>query len=158
MPILPALLKLLLGTAAAAAAAAPLTPLTVYEGNWIYTSAADPSRPDHLTNHCHMDDAFYTCEQVVNGKPVALLIFTAGDGPGNLHSQVVLPSGNPAGKRSDLTIDGNHWTFLSKDANGTTYRIENYIRDHDHIRSEQYKSTDGTTWQKTGEGEEVRVE
>jgi hypothetical protein len=153
-----AALLLLGGPAAASLAPSPLDTLTVYDGNWIYTTAANPSKPDHLTNHCHMDDAYYTCEQVLNGKPVALLVFTAGDTPGVLHSQVVLPTGNAVGRGSDLTIAGNHWTFLSKDSTGTTYRVENIIRDHDHIHSEQYKSTDGIAWQKTGEGDEVRTD
>jgi hypothetical protein len=137
--------------------ASALDPLTVYDGNWTYTTPSAPAKPDHLTNHCHMTEAFYTCEQVLNGKPVALLIFVAGDSPGVLHSQVILSNGNPAGAGSQLTIAGNHWTFLNKDSSGVSHRVENYILDHDHIRSEQYKSTDGTTWQKTGEGNEARI-
>lgn len=137
--------------------ASALDPLTVYDGSWTYTTTAAPAKPDQLTNHCHMTVAFYTCEQVLNGKPVALLVFVATDTAGVLRSSVILPSGSSAGAASELTLAGSHWTFLRKDAAGVSYRVENYILDHDHIRSEQYKSTDGTSWQKTGEGNETRV-
>ena len=138
----------------------PLAPLTVYDGSWLVTpkpAAGEAAKTDHLTNHCHMADAFYTCEQVLNGKSMALLVFTEGAVAGMLHSTIVLPDGSPGGKPGDLKIDGNHWTFLNSDAAGKpTFRVENYFKDRDHIHFEQYKPTsDG--WEKVGEGDEVRV-
>lgn len=127
-------------------------PLTVYDGNWLMKQGADK-----LTNHCHGYDAFYTCEQVLNGKPGALLVFVTTDKPGTYRSQVILPDGKPDGS-SALTIDGNHWTFLSTDDAGKpNFRVENYFKDRDHIHYEQYKADAAGAWTKTGEGDEVRV-
>src|SRR5579862_3605040 len=89
-------------------------PIKVYEGRWTVVSAhtmAGDGKPDTIANHCTEGTAFYTCEQVVNGKSLALLVFTATDDPAKFHTQPVLPSGLAAG-RGDLTIAGDHWTFL----------------------------------------------
>ena len=137
-----------------------LQALTVYDGSWTVSprpALGETAKVDHLTNHCHMTDAFYTCEQVVNGKPAALLVFTAGSVPGSYHSTVVLPDGSPGGRPGELTIAGDHWTFLNKDENGKpTFRVENVIRDHDHIHYEQYKTTAQGGWELVGQGDEVR--
>ena len=89
-------------------------PINVYEGTWTVVSAhtmAGEGKPDTIVNHCAEGTAFYTCEQVVNGKSLALLVFTATDDLTKFHTQPVLPSGLAAG-RGDLTIAGDHWTFL----------------------------------------------
>jgi hypothetical protein len=152
-------------TSQSAKASNSLEPITVYDGSWLVTPAPEPGaapksdqpKPDQLTNHCHMTDAFYTCEQVVNGKPVAMLIFVAGEKPGSYYNQAILPDGHASG-RGDLTIDGGHWTYLGKDDAGKpNFRVENYVKDHDHIHYEQYKADEAGKWTKTGEGNEVRV-
>jgi hypothetical protein len=106
-------------------------PIKVYEGTWTVVSAhtmAGEGRPDAIVNHCNEGTAFYTCEQVVNGKPLALIVYTATDDPTKIHSQPVLRNGQAVG-RGDSTILGDHWTFLGsgKDAAGkeTVYRTEN---------------------------------
>ena len=152
---------LLIALAAMQPAPKPLTPLTAYDGSWLVTprpAAGEPAKVDRLTNHCHMTDAFYTCEQVVNGKSMALLVFTEGPVVGVLHSTVVMPDGSPGGKPADLTIAGNHWTFLNMDGAGKpSFRVENYFKDSDHIHFEQYKAKPDGSWEKVGEGDEVRV-
>ena len=138
-----------------------LEPLSVYDGSWLVTpkpAAGESAKTDHLTNHCHLTDAFYTCEQVVNGKSMALLVFTGGATAGRFHSTVVLPDGSPGGKPGDLTIDGGHWTFLNTDSAGKpAFRVENYFKDRDHIHFEQYKAKPDGDWEKVGEGDEIRV-
>ncbi len=127
-------------------------PLTVYNGNWILNPGGEK-----LSNHCHASDAFYTCEQVLNGKAVAMLVFVALDKPGSYRSQVLLTNGKPGGS-SNLTIDGSHWTFLTADDSGKpTLRVDNYFKDRDHIHFEQFKADASGAWTKTGEGDEVRV-
>ena len=89
-------------------------PIKVYEGTWTVVSAhtmAGQGRPDTIVNHCNEGTAFYTCEQVVNGKSLALIVYTATEDPTKFHSQPVLPDGQAVG-RGDLTILGDHWTFL----------------------------------------------
>jgi hypothetical protein len=142
---------------------AVFAPLKVYEGTWTVVSAhtmAGEGRPDTIVNHCSEGTAFYTCEQVVNGKSLALLVFTATDDPTKFHSQPVLPSGHAVGI-SDLTIVGDHWTFLGNgtDDRGkqTFFRTENFFTGRDKIHFEQYESADNKTWVKKNEGDEVRV-
>src|SRR5258708_38016531 len=81
-------------------------PIKVYEGTWTVVAShtmAGEGRPDTVVNRCNEGMAFYTCEQVVNGKSLALLVFTATDDPTKFHTQPVLPSGLAAG-RGDWTI------------------------------------------------------
>ena len=97
-------------------------------------------KPDALVNHCTEGTAFFSCEQIVNGKSVALVVFTATDDPTKFHSQPVLPTGRATG-RGDLTIIGDHWIFLGsgKDDSGkeTFYRTENLFtgQDEDSFRA-----------------------
>lgn len=140
------------------------TPLAVYNGTWKVTSPhtlAGPGKPDTLVNHCTEGAAFFTCEQVVNGKPVALLVFTATEAPMKFRTNPVLPNGHVL-DGGDLTIDGDHWTFLGsgkgKDGKPVYYRTENYFTGRDKIHSDQYQSDDNKTWVKTNEADEVRVQ
>ena len=145
------------------AASATFAPIKLYEGTWTVVSThtmAGDGRPDTVVNQCHEGTAFYTCEQIVNGKPLALVIFTATDDPTKFHTQPVLPSGKAVGL-SDLTIVGDQWTYSSsgKDEGGKPvfYRTENIFSGRDKIHFEQYKSGDGKTWVKTNQGDEVRT-
>lgn len=107
---------LLLSMMLAGAGFAPGTgfaPIRVYEGTWTVVAShtmAGEGRPDTIVNHCHEGTAFYTCEQVVNGKSLALIVYTVTDDPTKFHTQPVLPGGQAVG-RGDLTIAGDHWTF-----------------------------------------------
>jgi hypothetical protein len=143
---------------------AVFAPLKVYEGTWTIVSAhtmAGEGRPDTLVNHCTEGAAFYTCEQVVNGRPLALIVFIATEDPTKFHTQPVLPNGHAAGI-SDLTIVGDHWTFLNitTDDSGkqTFYRTENFFTGRDKIHFEQYESVDNKTWVRKNRGDEVRVQ
>ena len=139
-------------------------PLKVYEGTWTVVSAhtmAGEGRPDTIVNHCTEGTGFYTCEQVVNGKSLALLVFTATDDPTKFHSQPVLPNGQAVGI-SDLTIIGDHWTFLGSgtDSSGRQifYKTVNIFTGRDKIHFELYQSGDNKTWVKNNEGDEVRAQ
>lgn len=134
------------------------TPLTLYNGGWRIQKAGTAA-PDNLVNHCALTGLFYSCEQVVNGKTVALVIFVPADAPGKYHTQAVLPSGKAAGV-SDLAIDGSHWVYLSSDVEGnktTWYRTTNIFTGKDHIHFEQAQSADGIHWTVAGSGDEDRV-
>ncbi|MBV9157653.1 MAG: hypothetical protein JO097_15415, partial [Acidobacteriaceae bacterium] len=96
----------------------------------------------------------------VNGQTQALLVYTATEVPGKLHSRFIAPDGL-AGGRGDLTLEGNHWTYLDKPPSplkGNWSRTENFILDQDHIHFEEYESSDeGKTWTKTNSGIEKRA-
>jgi hypothetical protein len=143
----------------------PFAPLTIYNGAWTVHaehpwSGAAPGTPDHLTSHCQRFTLYFACEQTVNGKPQALLVYTATNSPGKLNCRLINPDGL-AGGRGDLTLDGNHFTYLDKPPpplKGNWSRVENFILDHDHIRFEEYESADeGKTWTKTNSGTETRA-
>lgn len=141
----------------------PLSPLTVYAGSWIMTSAhpiAGSEKVTTLTNHCHQDAAFYTCEQVVNGKPFALLVFVADTQSGHFFTQEILANGRATG-RVHLTIAGNHWTYQGSGTDESNkpifYRTENFFSGPDRIHFEQYGSSDGKNWTKKNEGDEART-
>jgi hypothetical protein len=139
------------------------TSIKVYEGTWTVVAShtmAGEGRPDTIVNHCSEGTAFYTCEQGVNGKSLALIVYTATEDSTKFHTQPVLPSGQATG-RVDLTIAGDHWTFLGsgKDDAGkeTFFRTENYFTGRDKVNFEQYESGDNKTWAKKNSGDEVRV-
>ena len=138
-------------------------PITLYQGQWTVTSPhtmAGEGKPDTLVNHCTEGAAFYSCEQVVNGKPMALIVFTAADQPGHFYSQAIMTNGRASG-RGDLTIAGDHWTYAGSGTDNagkqTFYRTENFFTGANKIHFEQYESGDGKTWTKKNEGDEVRV-
>jgi hypothetical protein len=164
--MLPLLLLALLQSSSPVPTPDPFAPLAIYSGTWTIHaehpwSGAAPGTTDHLVSHCQRFTLYFACEQTVNSKPQALLVYTASDTPGKLHSRLINPDGL-AGGRGDLTLDGNHWTYLDKPPaplKGNWSRTENFILDHDHIRFEEYESPDeGKTWTKTNAGTEERTQ
>ncbi len=151
----------LLAALVVAAASNPFAPLELYNGTWTVHaqhSFSGADGPDTLVNHCNRGQAFYTCEQIVNGKPAALVIFTASSEPGKFDVDNILPNGH-ASSDTDLFIHGDHWTFITNSATNTPrYRTENVFNGPDRIHFEQFESPDGgKTWNKTNEGDDTRV-
>ena len=151
--------------AAVQSAADPFAPLAIYGGAWTVRaehpwSGAAPGAQDHLLSHCERFDSYFACEQTVNGKARSLLVYTATSTPGKLNCRLIAPDGL-AGGRGELTLAGNHWSYLDKppvSLKGDWSRVENFVLDHDHIRFEEYSSADeGKTWTKTNSGMEERV-
>jgi hypothetical protein len=143
----------------------PFLPLTVYIGTWNVRaehpwSGGAPGTSDHLVSRCEGFNQFFACEQTVNGKTLSLIVYTIGAARGKMHTRFIEPDGL-AGPRGDLTLDGNHWTYLDKPtpgAKGNWSRVENYVVDHDHIRFEEYESSDeGKSWTKINSGTEERT-
>lgn len=144
-------------------AAAVFAPIRVYAGAWNMTSGPPTSttaQPDLLVNHCTETTAFYNCEQVVNGKPAALVVFAPAGQPNHFYVQAVLPSGKAAG-RTDLLLDGDHWTYRSTATDDAGkpiyYRTENLFTGPDRIHYEQYESADNQTWTRKSQGDESRT-
>jgi hypothetical protein len=143
----------------------PFAELAIYDGRWNVRathpwSGAQAGAVDRLESRCRRFTRYFACEQTVNDKPLMLIVYTAGDAPGHLHTRMIAPDGR-AGARGDLGLDGRRWTYLDKPAaglQGPWSRVENVIVDHDHIRFEEYESTDeGKTWTLANAGTEERV-
>ena len=139
-------------------AADPYEPLTLYQGSWeAKTTGAE--KPDHLTNECARVGRFYACQQTVNGKPGALLVFVPAEPAGLYYTQAILQEGFATG-RAELRIDGNRWTYSSKsERNGKTkyHRTLNTFTGRDKIHYEIGESDDGQTWTVTRSGDEQRA-
>jgi len=147
----------------------PFAALAVYSGTWT-VNAQHPfsggTGPDTLINRCAATaappgEAFFTCEQIVNGKAAELVIFTLSKYPGTFGVANVLPNGH-ASSNTDLIIDpanSSHWTFVTHESapGQPRYRTENTFHGPDAIHFEQFQSSDdGKTWMKTNEGDEAR--
>lgn len=139
-------------------------PLSIYNGEWSVRAAhpwsgAAPGTIDNLTSRCRLFTQYFACEQTVNGKTQGLIVYSPGERDGQLHTRFIAPNGL-AGGRGDLTLAGTHWTYLDKPPaglKGDWSRTENFILDHDHIRFEEYASSDlGKTWKQTNSGLETR--
>ena len=143
----------------------PFAPLAIYNGTWTVKaehpwSGGPAGTSDQLVSHCQRFSLYFACEQTVNGKTQSLLVYTATSSPGKLNCRTITPDGL-AGGRGDVSLQGNHWTYLDKpplNLKGNWSRVENLILDHNHIRFEEYESADeGKTWKQTNAGIEARV-
>lgn len=138
----------------------PYTPLRLYDGGWTVTmhdASSGKTTTDALVNACSLLKPFFVCQQTVNGKPGALVVFVPAETPGHYYTQNVLPEGWATG-RGDLSIEGGHWTYLGHDEeNGKTtwYRTVNDFTGTDRIHFESAQSPDGKTWTVTRSGDEV---
>ncbi len=143
----------------------PVAPLAIYDGTWTVQAehpwgGGKQGTEDRLVSRCSRLTRYFVCEQTVNGTTQALIVYTAGESAGHLHTRFIDPAGLSSG-RGDLTIAADHWTYLDKPQpglKGPWSRVENTILDHDHIRFEEYESADqGKTWTKVNGGVETRV-
>ena len=143
----------------------PFAPLTIYNGFWTVRaehpwSGGPPGTADHLASKCQRFTQYFACEQTVNGKTLSLIVYTAAQSPDKLHTRFIQPDGLAAA-RGDLSLQGNHWTYFDKPPakqTGNWSRVENFIEDRDHIRFEEYESSDaGKSWTRTNRGTEERT-
>ena len=138
----------------------PYAALRLYGGEWTVTmhdASSGKTTTDTLVNACSVLKPFFVCQQTVNGKRGALVVFVPAEAPGHYYTQNVLPEGWATG-RGDLSIEGGHWTYLGHDEeNGKTtwYRTVNDFAGTDRIHFESAQSPDGKTWTVTRSGDEV---
>lgn len=134
----------------------PYVPLRLYEGAW-NVMPKGTSTPVRLLDTCARVGRFFACQQTVNGKPGALLIFIPAS-PGRYHTQVVQADGAALGQPGSLSISGDHWVYLSgPDSKGIRYRTTNEFEGPDRIRYAVAHSSDGKRWIVTLAGVEKRA-
>ncbi|HET9743559.1 MAG TPA: hypothetical protein VFQ00_12475 [Terriglobales bacterium] len=139
----------------------PYAPLWLYNGHWRLdnTGAKPGTAPDKIDNICDLVGKYFTCQQTVNNKIEALIIFIPSEKPGHYFLQSVLPEGWATG-RSEVEIEGDHWTYNSKSVdNGKTtyYRTTNLFNGKNKIHFEVSESPDGEHWTVTKSGNEERT-
>jgi hypothetical protein len=152
------------GLFAAPAEPDPYAPLKLYEGAWQVNFSAPEKKSDHLVNRCARTGAFFSCEQELNGKTAALIIFLplehSGAGPLEYRTLAVLPDGARPGDWGHLVIDGNTWTYSWTQKEGektVAMRNVNRFQDNDHIHFDLQKRRDDGTWTTTLAGDESRA-
>ena len=132
-------------------------PLRLYDGAWSVTMHDDSgkSTTDSLINGA-CSGRFFACQQTVNGKVGALVVYVPGETPGHFYIQNVLPDDQAVG-RGELTVEGSRYTYAGHDGSSTHWwRTTNEFTGKDRIHFEQAASTDGKTWTTTVSGDEVR--
>ncbi len=137
----------------------PYASLRLYDGSWEVRNGSNSAKPDRLTDHCTLVGTYFVCQQSVNGKVGALLVFVPTATPGHFYTDNVLPDGRSTG-RGDLTIDGDRWTYNSKgerEGKTTWYRTVNVFTGSDRIHSEGSESADGEHWTVKRSNDLVRV-
>ncbi len=146
----------------------PLSPLTAYSGGWKveierfdteFSKAGKVS--NRLTNRCQQTRKFFACAQTVDGEEKALVVFTAGEAPGEYVTYPIAAGGGPAGK-GRMVITGEHqdtWTYpwdQQKDGTTVHFRVVNVFQGRDRIEYRQEFSRDGSAWTVTERGVETR--
>jgi hypothetical protein len=142
----------------------PYEPLKLYDGGWQVKVTLPEKKPDHLMNHCARTGTFFSCEQEVNGKTTALVIFLpigkSDSGGLEYRTLVALPDAGKPGDWGRLVIDGNTWTYSWTEKNGekiVAARNVNHFKDNDHIHFELQRMEDGANWKTEMAGDEERA-
>ena len=150
------------GLAAAAAEADPNAALRLYDGKWIATADKD-GKTTSIENHCARTGLFFACEQVVNGKTGALVVFLPQEktAAGQIYrTQALRADGAEPGPWNRLTIDGDRWVYAGP-VEDKEHPLHNRTLTRffgpDRIRFEIQSSPDGQAWTTTMSGEERRV-
>ena len=146
---------------AVAAESDAYAPLKRYEGKWIATSSG--GKTTAIENRCARTGLFFVCEQGVNGKAAALVVFLprAQEGPAEVYrTQALTAAGDRPGPWHVLTIEGDRWVYADAEAPRGKARRERTINTFsgpDHIHFEVQRSFDGKTWTTTMSGDERRA-
>jgi hypothetical protein len=93
----------------------PYAALRLYDGKWDLVPADSTKKPTHLKNRCTKTGLFFACEQEVDGKSVALVVFlpvkkTGGNAQEYRTNALSADAGAP-GDWSTLTIDGSRFSL-----------------------------------------------
>jgi hypothetical protein len=142
----------------------PYAPLKLYERSWQINISVPDKKSDHLVNRCALTGTFFSCEQELNGKTAALVIFLLVE-PSvasalEYRTLAVLPDASTPGDWSHLVINGNTWTYswTQKDGEKTVeMRNVNHFQDNDHIHFELQKRGDDGNWTTQLAGDESRT-
>ncbi len=152
------------GAAGQNASGDPYAPLRLYEGAWEVHVTMPAKKTDKIVNHCAKTGTFFSCEQEVNGKTTALVVFLptgkTTSGAQEYRMQALQPDASAPQDWSQLVIDGDTWLYSwdSKEAGKTTHwRNTNHFTGKDQIHFELQSSEDGSTWKTQLAGEEKRV-
>jgi len=144
----------------------PYAPLRLYDGKWdaVTDSAGKPADTVHIENHCAQAGEFFTCNQVINGKSAALVVFLPlrplENGGYAYRNQALRADGDGPGTWGKVEIVGERWVYSSQDTDNEKkvyWRTINVFSGSDKIHFEVQRSEDGAKWDTTLSGNETRV-
>lgn len=142
----------------------PYEPLKLYDGRWEVNVTKPEKRTDHLENHRARTGTFFVCEQVVNGKTGALVVFLptgkTNSGAQEYRMQALRADASAAGEWSHLVIDGETWNYSWEQTEAgkvVHWRNINRFSGKDRIQFDLQNSDDGTNWKTQLSGEEQRI-
>ena len=141
----------------------PYSALKLYDGRWEVKISGPDKKTDQLENHCVQTGLFFSCEQIVNGKSTALVVFLpvgkTASGVQEYRNQALLADGSKAGEWGRLVIDGDTWIYSwegGDEKKPLHFRNVNHFTGTDKIHFEVQNSEDGTTWKTQMSGDEER--
>jgi hypothetical protein len=141
----------------------PYAALRLYDGAWEVKMSAPEKKTDQLENHCVQTGLFFACEQKLNGKSSALVVFVpvgkTASGAQEYRTQGLTADASQVGEWGKLVIDGDTWvyTWQSGDAkNPVKWRNTNGFTGTDKIHFEVQNSEDGVVWKTQAAGDEER--
>ncbi len=144
----------------------PYVPLRLYDGKWDLVPASDgkPADPVHVENHCAKVGDFFACNQFVNGKNMALVVFLPShpleNGGYAYRNQALGVEGDDPSRWGKVEIVGDRWVYSSDNTDKekkTYWRTVNLFTGADKIHFEVQKSDDGVKWTTTMSGDEARA-
>ena len=144
----------------------PYAPLRLYDGRWDVAPASGdkPAETVHIENHCEKVGEFFACNQFVNGKSVALVVFLPSHSLENggyaYRNQALGVENGGSGNWGDLEIKGDRWVYSSEETDGGKkiyHRIVNVFSGTDRIHFEVQRSDDGANWTTKMSGDEARA-
>jgi hypothetical protein len=141
---------------AVAAEADPYETLKAMDGHWIGTTQS--GRTQRVDNACAHTGRFFVCEQAVDGKPAALIVFLPREHEERkltFRTETLTSAGDPAEPWRDLTIDGDTWTWIEP-AHGVAPKRRTVVTHSgpDYMRAEVQVEVKGegeeATWRTVG--------
>jgi hypothetical protein len=139
--------------------------MTVLAGTWKTDGQAfdtDFSRAGHdtstLRNDCWRSGEFYSCDQYVNGKSKALIVFSFNASDGTYNTYAIRSGGAPA-TSGKLKIDGDTWTYENPQDPGSQppyFRTVNVLEDFTTIHFAVEYTRDNLHWITMNQGVEIK--
>lgn len=145
-----AVLLVICAAPALAATDDPYEALKAMDGRWIATTSH--GRTQTVENHCARTGLFFACEQVVGGKPAALVVFLPKETGGHrlvFHTQTLTAAGDRPGPWRELVVESGRWTYSSLDKSQRGERrlrtVDTYSGP-DFMHAETQTSANGEAW------------
>jgi hypothetical protein len=151
--------------AAAPANRDPYATLKLYDGKWDLAASGAEQKITHIENHCSRTGLFFVCEQIVNGKSEALVVFlplldSSAGAAQEYRMQALIADASPGGEWSKLTIDGDRWVYSWESTEGgkkISWRNINTFSGPDKIHYEVQRLAPDNSWKTEKSGDERRV-